>query len=103
VFAVWVIRKETVVEKNTQVQGAVSALLSSKSWGRDNIGTICEQAAKSGLLEIPALEEYYRCLQFDLGERERRGLELFYSHLVQTGELQRSPRLDIYTPLACVA
>jgi predicted solute-binding protein len=54
-------------------------------------------------LGIPELEEYYRCLQFDLNERERRGLELFYSHLFQTGELEQAPRLDIYTPLASVA
>jgi chorismate dehydratase len=103
VFAVWVIRKETVAGKNAQVQRAIEALLSSKRWGRANMGRICEQAAESGLLGIPELEEYYRCLQFDLNERERRGLELFYSHLFQTGELEQAPRLDIYTPLASVA
>ncbi len=103
VFAVWVIRKEIVARKNAQLQGAVDALLSSKRWGGANIRRICEQAAGSGLLEIPELEEYYRCLHFDLQERERRGLELFYSHLFQAGELERAPRLDIYTPLASVA
>ena len=103
VFAVWVIRKETVAGRNAQVRDAVEALLSSKRWGRANIGMICEQAAKPGLLEIPELEEYYRCLQFDLNERERRGLELFYSCLFQAGELEQAPRLDIYTPLASVA
>ncbi len=103
VFAVWVIRRDIVAQTNAQVQGAVDALLSSKRWGRANIGRICEQAAKTGLLKIPELEEYYRCLRFDLHERERSGLELFYSHLFRTGELERAPRLDIYTPLASVA
>jgi chorismate dehydratase len=103
VFAVWVIRKETVAARNEQVQGAVEALLCSKRWGRAHIGRICEQAAKAGLLDIPELEEYYRCLQFDLNERERRGLELFYSYLFQVGELEHAPKLDIYTPLASVA
>ncbi len=103
VFAVWVIRKETVTKKNGQIPDAIEALLSSKRWGRANIGRICEQAAKTGLLEIPELEEYYSCLRFDLNEGERRGLELFYSCLFQTGELERAPRLDIYTLLASVA
>ncbi|MGA2226545.1 MAG: menaquinone biosynthesis protein [Syntrophobacteraceae bacterium] len=103
VYAVWVIRKQTVTEKNGRIAGAVEALLSSKRWGRSNIGRICEQAAKTGLLELSEAQEYYSCLQFDLNERERKGLELFYSCLFQIGELERVPRLDIYTPLASVA
>jgi len=103
VFAVWVIRKQTVSEKNEQAASAIGALLSSKRWGLANIGKICEQAAGIGLLEIPELEEYYRCLRYDLNERERRGLELFYSCLFQAGELEGVPRLDTYTPLASVA
>jgi chorismate dehydratase len=103
VYAVWVIRKETVAEKNGQVPAAIGALLDSKRWGRANISRICEEAAKSGLLGIAELEEYYSCLQFDLNERERRGLELFYSCLFQAGELEQVPLLDIYTPLASVA
>jgi chorismate dehydratase len=103
VFAVWVIRKETVAAKDARVQGGIEALLSSKRWGRANIGRICERAAESGLLSIPELEEYYRCLRFDLNGEERRGLELFYSYLFQAGELEQAPKLDIYTPLASVA
>jgi len=103
VFAVWVIRKDTVTEKNGQIANAIEALLSSKRWGRANIDTICEQAARTGLMEIPELEEYYRCLRFDLNEPELKGLKLFYSFLFQTGELEGVPRLDTYTPLASVA
>lgn len=103
VFAVWVIRKETVTEKNGQLPDAIEALLSSKRWGCANIGRICEQAARTGLLEIPELDEYYRCLRFDLNEGERRGLSLFYSLLFQAGELEGAPRLEIFTPLASVA
>lgn len=103
VFAVWVIRKETVVEKNGRSADATEALLSSKRWGCANMDKICEQAAKTGLLGIPELERYYGCLKFDFNEPERRGLKLFYSYLYQTGQLQEAPPLDIYTPLASVA
>jgi len=103
VFAVWVIRKETVTEKNGQLPGAIEALLSSKRWGLANIGRICEQAARTGLLAIPELHEYYRCLRFDLNERERSGLSLFYLRLFQAGELEGVPRLETFTPLASVA
>ncbi len=103
VFAVWVVRKETVTEKSGLLQDAMDALISSKRWGRANIGIICRQAARTGLLEVPELEEYYSCLRFDLNERERKGLELFYSSLFQAGELKEVPRLETYTPLAFVA
>ena len=103
VFAVWVIRKEFVAQRNAQVQRAVHALLSSKRCGRANIDRVCEQAAKNGLLKVPELQEYYRCLHFDFDEQERKGLELFYSYLFRVGELERPPKLDIYTPLASVA
>jgi len=78
------------------MRSAVDALISSKKWGRANMGRICEQAARTGLLEIPEFEQYYSCLQYDLNERERKGLELFYSYLQQAGELEQTPRLDIY-------
>ncbi|MGA2402574.1 MAG: menaquinone biosynthesis protein [Syntrophobacteraceae bacterium] len=103
VYAVWVIRKDTVTEKNGQIPDAIETLLSSKRWGRSNIGRICEQAAKTGLLGLSELEEYYNCLGYDFNEGERRGLAMFYSCLQQTGELEWAPRLDIYTSFASVA
>jgi len=103
VFAVWVVRKDTVTQKNGLLQDAISALLSSKRWGLANIGRICEQAARTGLLDIPELHEYYRCLRFDLNDEERSGLSLFYSLLLQAGELKEAPQLETYTQLASVA
>jgi chorismate dehydratase len=103
VFAVWVVRKKAVEENNGRIEPAIGDLLASKRWGCTNIELICEEAARAGVLGIEDLREYYRCLRFDLNERERRGLELFYSYLFQIGELERVPNLEIYTPLASVA
>lgn len=98
VFAVWVARKEAAGRKDGRLNSAAEALVRSKRWGRENIGVICEEAAKRGLLGIPELEQYYRCLRYDLNERERRGLELFYSYLFQAGELEALPDIEMYTP-----
>ncbi|MFZ2447964.1 MAG: menaquinone biosynthesis protein [Syntrophobacteraceae bacterium] len=103
VFALWVVRKKAIDEKNGRIGPSIDALLASKKWGCSNIEHICVEAARTGLLDIGELREYYRCLRFDLDERERRGLELFYSYLFQIGELERVPRLEIYRPLASVA
>lgn len=104
VFAVWVVRKKAVAQKNGEIDAAVEALIASKRWGCSNMERICEHAARSGVLEIEAMREYYRCLQYDLNENERKGLELFYSYLHRIGELPRAPRLEVYTSsLASVA
>jgi len=103
VFAVWVVRKMAVEEKNGHMESAIGALLASKRWGCKNIDHICVEAARAGLLGMEELREYYRCLRFDLNDMERKGLELFYSYLLRIGELERVPDLEIYTPLASVA
>jgi len=103
VFAVWVARKKAVEEKTGQLGAALDALLASKKWGCSNIESICEAAVGAGVLEMAQLREYYQCLRYDLNEKERAGLELFYSCLAQVGELERAPRPEIYRPLASVA
>lgn len=103
VFAIWVVRKKAVVGKNGQLGPALEALIESKKWGCSNIEHICEAAADAGVLNIEQLREYYRCLKYDLNEKERNGLELFYSCLSRIGELECAPKPEIYTPLASVA
>jgi chorismate dehydratase len=103
VFAVWVVRKKAIEEKNGNISSAIGALLASKRWGRENIEQVCAEAARAGVLGMEELREYYQCLQFNLNERERKGLEQFYSYLFEIGELERVPDLEIYTPLASVA
>lgn len=103
VFAVWVVRKKAVERRNGEINAALETLITSKRWGCSHLEAICEQAARSGVLEMDALREYYRCLRFDLHEQERKGLELFYSHLCRIGELEHAPRLEVYTSLASVA
>ncbi len=103
VYAVWVIRRMAVEERNGQIAPAIAALLASKKWGRSNIESICREASRAGLLGMDALREYYHCLRFDLNEQERQGLELFYFHLFKIGELEQVPRLEVLTPLESVA
>lgn len=103
VFALWVVRKGAIEEKNGRIGESIAALLASKKWGCENIERICEEAARAGLLDKEALRRYYRCLRFDLNEKERKGLELFYDCLFRIGELERVPRLEMFTSLASVA
>ncbi|MCE5336212.1 MAG: menaquinone biosynthesis protein [Desulfobacteraceae bacterium] len=103
VYAVWVIRRKAAEDWNGRLSMAVDALLSAKKWGQSNLDRICTEAARGGLLSFEELNRYYRCLRFDLKERELRGMELFFSRLFEIGELDKVPGLDIYSRLASVA
>lgn len=103
VFALWVIQRKAVAKGNGGLDAAIGALTSAKEWGRRNLDAICFEAVGKGILNLQELADYYRCLRFDLGADERRGLDLFYRHLHQIGEAGEVPPLEIYSRLARVA
>ena len=78
VFAVWVIQRDAVARENGDLADEIAALLDAKKWGREHIGTICAQALREGILNDRELHDYYRCLRYDLGTDEKKGLGLFY-------------------------
>lgn len=103
VFALWVVQRKAVERCNGHMEAAIATLAGARVWGRDHIDIICQRAAQSGILTVEELRGYYEALRFSLGEGEKQGLELFFRHLVHIGEISHSPRLEIYSPLACVA
>ena len=103
VFALWVIQRKAIEKWNGSLKGAVETLLLAKQWGAANRQKICQEAAKEGLLTGFELHEYYRCLDFDLNIDQQSGLRQFYQYLSQIGEISVAPRLEIFSPLACVA
>lgn len=102
VFALWVMQRQTFERGNDSLQRAVETLWAAKHWGAAQSRIICEEAVKTGLLSYSELTEYYRGLNFDLNLRQQEGLRRFYSYLAETGEIGSVPRLDIYSPLACM-
>lgn len=103
VFAVWVIQRQAVVRENGNLDAAIGALLSAKTWGLEHLDTICTEALRKGILNHRELHDYYQCLRYDLGGEEKKGLGLFYEYLAKIGEVDEAPRLEICSPLARVA
>jgi chorismate dehydratase len=103
VFALWVIQRKAVEKWNGSLMAAVETILAAKQWGADHRRLICVEAAKKRLLSCAELQEYYHCLDFDLDRNQQNGLQLFYEYLANIGEISTVPRLEIFSPLACVA
>ncbi len=103
VFALWVIQRQAFERWNGVLREASESLTSAREWGCSHLDEICSHAVKSAILDLQQLQDYYRCLNYDLNTDERMGLELFYRYLSTISEIRRAPSLQVYSPLACVA
>jgi len=103
VFALWVVQRRSIERWNGFLESAIEALWDAKKWGEAHLDRICEEAVGRGPLDFAELHDYYRCLGYNLDIGEQKGLELFFRYLVEVGEIEEAPRLDIHSPLACVA
>jgi chorismate dehydratase len=103
VFALWVIQRQAFERWNGALWEAVESLTAAKEWGCSHLDEICSHATKEGILDLPQLQDYYQCLNFDLKRDEKQGLELFFQYLADLSEISRAPSLQVYSPLACVA
>jgi chorismate dehydratase len=103
VFALWVIQRQAFERWNGSLEKALQSLSSAKEWGCSHLDGICRHALKQGILDLPQLQDYYQCLNYDLNTDEKKGLELYYQYLVSLSEISRVPPLQVYSPLAYVA
>ena len=85
VFAVWAVRKEFARKYPKRVEAVLSLLKASRRLGDEAMDQIIEKAcARLGIHDSTA-RLYYESLVYDLGDREKKGLELFYKNLYQAG------------------
>jgi len=103
VFALWVIQRESAERLNGCLRTATEVLAAAKDWGRTHLDHVCAVAEQKGIVGRDELQVYYRCLGYDLGQREQEGLNLFYRLLRDAGEIAKIPRLEVPAPLARVA
>jgi len=103
VFALWVIQRESAERLNGSLRTAVEVLAAAKHWGRTHMDHVCAVADQRGIIGSDELQVYYRCLGYDLRQREQEGLNLFYRLLRDAGEIAKVPRLEVPAPLARVA
>jgi chorismate dehydratase len=62
-------------------------LMKSVEWGLENMDVVVEEAKRRFNLPSEFLEEYFRCLSYRLGGKERKGLETFEEMCRENGLL----------------
>ena len=103
VFALWVIQRQALERCNGMLGQGLDALSLAKAWGCYHRDEICREAVKRGILNFEQLQEYYRCLNYDLEEDQKAGLACYFEQLAGFGEISRVPSLQVYSRLAFVA
>jgi len=103
VFALWVIQRQVLERWNGVLGEALETLHAAKEWGRSHPEEIHRHALSAGILDLSQLQDYYRCLNYDLNGEQKLGIEHFFHYLVRLSIISRIPPLQIYSPLAWVA
>jgi chorismate dehydratase len=85
VFAVWAVRKSFAQKYPQQVEAVLALLKTSRGLGAENVDSIVEKACSRLGIDDSTARLYYKSLVYDLEDREKKGLELFYKCLHQEG------------------
>lgn len=94
IFGLWLVSRRALSILPEAVKTACLTLLRAKQWGMGNMKEVCKLAARQGELDELETCSYFDGLGYDLGTRERQGLELFFTRLAGAGIIDHPPELD---------
>ncbi len=81
VFAVWAVRKEFADKYPERLAEILALFDESKKQGKVNFPDIINSASQKTGLTVNLCEQYFDCLDCDLGEMNIKGLETFFDGL----------------------
>ena len=91
VFAVWAVRKDFAAAHPGVVKEVHEAFLRSRDLCLDELDTVAEAAARWEPFDAATLANYFRALDFSLGERQVAGLREFARRAAARGEAPALP------------
>ncbi len=96
IFGVWVVQKKAVSRKSEKILKGCHQLLAAKDWGKSNLNFFADKIEKQGILTRTELISYFNGLVYDLGTREKEGLNHFFEYLNLEGFISSLPPLRFY-------
>jgi chorismate dehydratase len=91
VFAVWAVRKDFAAAHPGVVKEVHEAFLRSRDLCLEELDTVAEAAARWEPFDAATLANYFRALDFSLGERQVEGLREFARRAAARGEAPALP------------
>ncbi|WP_022660839.1 menaquinone biosynthetic enzyme MqnA/MqnD family protein [Paucidesulfovibrio longus] len=93
IFGVWIILREAWDANRIALENAVNQLLRAKQWGQEHISELCGLASCGSSLDALEMCSYFNGLSYDLGDKEKTGLERFFALLSESGIIESAPEL----------
>lgn len=91
VFAVWAVRREFAERHPGLVKDVHEAFLRSRDDVRGRIDEVAADAARWEVFDAATLADYFRRLDFSLGDRQVAGLRAFAARAAEAGEAPPLP------------
>ncbi|MEV6347966.1 menaquinone biosynthesis protein [Actinoplanes sp. NPDC051851] len=91
VFAVWAVRRDFAAANPGQVKDVHEAFQRSKELCLGELDAVAEAAARWEPFDAATLANYFRALDFSLGERQQRGVREFARRAANRGEVPPLP------------
>ncbi|WP_436524701.1 menaquinone biosynthetic enzyme MqnA/MqnD family protein [Actinoplanes sp. HUAS TT8] len=91
VFAVWAVRKDFAAAHPGQVKDVHEAFQRSKELCLGELDAVAEAAARWEPFDAATLANYFRALDFSLGERQQQGVREFARRAAARGEVPALP------------
>ncbi|KUL39035.1 menaquinone biosynthetic enzyme MqnA/MqnD family protein [Actinoplanes awajinensis] len=92
VFAVWAVRKDFAAAHPGQVKDVHEAFQRSKELCLGELDEVAEAAARWEPFDAATLANYFRVLDFSLGERQQQGITEFARRAANRGEVPPLPQ-----------
>jgi len=96
VFALWIVRRETVNRCPEDLRRFLAQLDTSRSRAFANLGQIADTVAERDWMGVEGLIRYWRSVSYAFDETHMEGLRCFYALLEKQGEIARAPDLVFF-------
>lgn len=96
VFALWVVRRDTVRKRGEEVARLQQRLRSGLARALANLPTLADQAADCSWMSASELLDYWQAMSFALSDAHQRGLKLFFQLAVKYRFLASMPELNFF-------
>jgi len=96
VFGVWAVRRDYAAAWPEKTAALHYLLLRSRDWGLRSLTELSRVAAATLGRPAPELLSYFRHLDYSLTPEHEAGLQIFFNHLHNLGELAEVPALTYF-------
>ncbi|MEJ2698188.1 MAG: menaquinone biosynthesis protein [Desulfuromonadales bacterium] len=96
VFALWILRRESALNKPDEIRRLLDQLSDSRRKAFASLHELASHSSERLWMDEKKLVDYWRCMSYDLGEDHLKGLELFFRLLVKYGRLPEMPEIRFF-------